>query len=125
MELQKQLSQQRVKHIVSSYQLRGEAVGQRAQAFEAGMAALLHRYPAPLIELALVETLMELWRAVPLVRGLAFLEQVQAKLVYWEGHPIVSTVTPQQFRQVTGLDPSPIFGSSSELPPQESTVPPF
>ncbi len=112
MEIWQQLSRQRVKHIVSSYQLAGDEVNQ----FESYLEDLLNRYPCPLIELALVETLIDNWLSVPLTRGIAFLTQAHDKLKLWDTQPIVSTITPEQFQQIAGLDPTPIFGSA-EVPP--------
>jgi hypothetical protein len=112
MNIRAELNRQRVKHIVSSYQLDGE----EPVPFGAVLDELLSRYPHALIELALVETLLDVWITVPLVRGMPFLQQVQQKLRAWEEQPICSTLTPAQFNQITGLDPSPIFGTG-ELPP--------
>ncbi|MBD1911817.1 MULTISPECIES: hypothetical protein [unclassified Leptolyngbya] len=112
MNIRAELNRQRVKHIVSSYQLDGD----ESVSFGSALDELLSRYPHGLIELALVETLLDVWITVPLVRGMSFLKQVQQKLRVWEEQPICSTLTPAQFSQITGLDPSPIFGSG-ELPP--------
>ena len=112
MEIWQQLSRQRVKHIVSSYQLAGDEVNQ----FESYLEDLLNRYPCPLIELALIETLIDNWLSVPLTRGIEFLTQTHNKLKLWDTQPIVSTITPEQFQQISGLDPTPIFGSA-EVPP--------
>lgn len=111
MKIWEQLSRQRIKHIVNSYQLDGE----ENQRFEAYLNELLHIYPRPLIELALIETLIDHWIAVPLIRGIDFLTHVHDKLKHWENQPIVSTITPEQFHQIAGLDPTPVFGST-ELP---------
>jgi hypothetical protein len=119
MELREQINRQRVKHIVSSYQLDGKDTDQ----FDRYLDDLLENYPVPLIELALIETLVDHWAAPPLVRGLDFLSQAHDKLKSWESQPIISTITPAQFRQITGLDPSPIFGSA-ELPPTRPIVRP-
>jgi len=112
MDLRAELNRQRVKHIVSSYQLDGDDSTQ----FYGLLDELLSHHPHPLIELAIVETLVDVWLTVPPVRGRPFLTQVQQKLRGWEDQPICSTLTPSQFQQVTGLDPSPIFGSG-EVPP--------
>lgn len=112
MEIWEKLSRQRVKHIVSSYQLDGDEVNP----FDSYLEELLQIYPCPLIELALVETLIDHWLSVPLVRGITFLTQTHNTLKAWESQPIVSTITPEQFQQIAGLDPTPIFGSA-ELPP--------
>jgi hypothetical protein len=119
MTLEKQVSQQRVKHIVSSYQLDGE----QPEAFVKYLEELLQSYATPLIELALAETLVGNWLNLPMQRGIGFLQQAHDRLQQWETESIISTLTPEQFQQVTGLDPSPIFGSS-ELPPSPSIVHP-
>ncbi|MBD3882523.1 hypothetical protein IFO70_12200 [Phormidium tenue FACHB-886] len=112
MEIREQLSRQRVKHIISSYQLGGE----EPHRFDLYLDELLQLYPRPLIELALIETLIDHWLSIPLLRGIEFLNQTHDKLKNWETQPIVSTITPEQFQQIAGLDPTPIFGSA-ELPP--------
>lgn len=108
MNIRQQLDRQRVKHIVSSYQL----WGQESNRFDSYLEELLQAYPHPLIELALIETLIDQWLAVPLIRGVEFLAQTHSKLKTWEDQPIVSTITPEQFQQIAGLDPTPIFGSA-------------
>ena len=119
MEIWEQVSRQRVKHIVSSYQLAGDV----ADHFFAYLENLLQAYPSALIELALIETLVDNWLSVPLLRGLEFLTQAHCKLKTWESQSITSTITPEQFHQITGLDPSPVFGSAN-LPPAQPTVRP-
>lgn len=119
MEIQEQINRQRVKHIISSYQLGGNEVSQ----VDTYLEELLQIYPAPLIELALIETLVDHWLDVPLEKGVKFLTQTHDKLKAWESQPIVSTITPEQFQQITGLDPSPVFGST-ELPPTRPIVHP-
>jgi hypothetical protein len=111
MDISEQLSRQRVKHIVNSYQLQ-HCEADPIDDFEDYLEDLLQVYPSPLIELALVETLVDHWLAVPLVRGFQFLVQTHRKLKSWESQPIASTLTPEQFQQISGLDPSPIFGPS-------------
>jgi hypothetical protein len=120
MEMWEQVSRQRVKHIISSYKLDGDEINQ----FDAYLEELVQIYPRPLVELALVETLIDHWLSVPLLRGVAFLTQAHDKLKAWENQPIVSTITPEQFQQISGLDPTPIFGSA-ELPPTCPIVRPF
>ncbi|MBW4470861.1 MAG: hypothetical protein KME45_10735 [Stenomitos rutilans HA7619-LM2] len=117
MELGAQLSWQRVKHIVSSYQLDGHDT----EVFEHDLQLLFAHYPSPLIELALVETLVDGWLQVPLLRGCEFLAKVYELLKQWEEQALTgsdsvtrqraSTIAPDQFQQITGLDPTPIFGS--------------
>lgn len=119
MELQDHLNQQRVKHIIDSYQLEG-GDGDR---FTIYVNELLEAYPAPLIELALTEALVDGWASVPMVRGIEFLKKAHDKLKDWDEQPIISTVTPAQFHHVTGLDPTPVFGSA-EFPPPRSIAQP-
>jgi hypothetical protein len=107
MNVQKQIDQQRVKYIVDSYQLDGE----EADSFWMELQVLLDSYPSALVELALVETLVAAWLSVPLVRGHAFLNRARTQLQTWEETAIATTITPDQFQQITGLDASPIFGS--------------
>lgn len=111
MTLEAQVSQQRVKHIISSYQLEGD----EAETFVKYLHEMLHTYAAPLIELALTETIVSNWLTVPMVKGVAFLDQAHTLLQRWESSEVTNTLTPEQFQQVTGLDPSPVFGSS-EMP---------
>lgn len=119
MELQERLARERVKHIIHSYRLAGE----EPEAVEACLETLFQRYPMPLVELAIAETLVDGWLNVPLVRGMEFFKQAQSRLQNWESQPIVSTLTPEQFQQITGLDPSPVFGSA-EKPPSRPIVHP-
>ncbi len=117
MELGVQLNWQRVKHIVSSYQLDGNDI----EAFERDLHLLFAHYPSPLIELALVETLVDGWLQVPLLRGCKFLAKAYELLKQWEKQAFLqgdsltrqcaTTISPDQFQQITGLDPAPIFGA--------------
>lgn len=113
MKIAEQLGQQRVKHIVSSYQLDGNEAR-----FDDDLANLLCHYPAPLVELALAETLIDNWLSIPMVRGQAFLAQVYQRLKSWEEQTISTTLTPQTFQQITGLNPGPIFGTDELTPTQ-------
>ena len=113
MTLEKQINQQRVKHIVSSYQLEGE----ENEAFADYLETLLQAYAMPLVELALAETLVANWMNVPMQKGVLFLQQTHDRLKNWETHSISSSLTPQEFQQLTGLDPSSIFGTSEFPPP--------
>lgn len=119
MKIQERLSQERVKHIVSSYRLDGS----ETNGFSTYLSELLQAYPPPLIELALVETLVDHWSTVPLVRGVEFLTQSHDRLKNWESQPIVSTISSGQFQQITGLDPTPVFGST-ERPPSRPILRP-
>lgn len=112
MKIREQLNRQRIKHIVSSYHLDGDETAQ----FNIYLEELLQIYPYALIELALVETLIDQWLTVPAHRGIPFLTQTHDRLKVWENEPIISTITPEQFHHIAGLDPTPVFGST-ELPP--------
>lgn len=114
MELQERIKRQRVQHIVDSYRLTGEA-----ESFQAALETLFAHYPMPLVELALVETLVIHWLKVPLLRGQDFLAEVSSLLKAWEHRvllnendeePAIACVSADQFYQITGLDPTPIFG---------------
>jgi hypothetical protein len=120
MELGEQLNQQRVKHIISSYQLEGN----EAEAFNHHLEDLFRAYPSPLIELALVETLVDSWVKVPMSKGCKFLLKVHEQLKTWEGQEIVSAIAPEQFQQITGLDPTPIFGPAG-VPSSQSSIQPL
>jgi hypothetical protein len=120
------VNQQRVRHIIKLYALDRE----ETQDLYTCLDALFRHYPSSLIELALVETLVDCWAAVPMPRGLAFMSRVRDRLRQWktqreiqreiqgatqedrpqEREPHFSTLTPQQFHHITGLDPAPIFG---------------
>lgn len=109
MELEQQIEQQRVKHIVSSYQLEGED----AIAFHQYLKDLLAIYPSPVIELALVEVLVDGWLRLPMLRGCEFLTRTHDRIVSWQEHSITSSIAPEEFLQITGLDPTPVFGRSN------------
>ena len=117
MELQEKIKRQRVQHIVESYCLDGDF-----ESFQIELETLLVNYSTPLVELALVETLVTHWLKVPLLRGQEFLAEVGSLLEEWE-HRIffndtgedqsIACVTAAQFHQITGLDPTPIFGATA------------
>lgn len=109
MTLQEQIQQQRVRHIISSYQLDGED----HELCAACLTAMLQLYPTGLIELALVETIVQNWARVPMIKGVEFFRQVEALLTQWQTDAIAVSFNPDEFQLVTGLDASPLFGSSS------------
>ncbi|MBW4439853.1 MAG: hypothetical protein KME10_01190 [Plectolyngbya sp. WJT66-NPBG17] len=109
MTLQQQIQQQRVRHIISSYQLDGED----SELCGACLTAMLQLYPTGLIELALVETIVQNWARVPMVRGIEFFRQVEMLLNQWQTDAIAVSFDPTEFQLVTGLDATPIFGSSN------------
>jgi len=111
MNLSEHLQKQRVKHIVSSYQL----AGTQTEAFADCLHVMMQAFPTPLVELAIVETLVDHWLSVPLLRGVKFLEKVHRRLQAWEHQAIPSTITPDQFQQLTGLDPTPVFTLSEGI----------
>ncbi len=131
MELRSQINRQRVKHIVTSYGLAGiesgrdagTDAGQEAEAFWAALEELLQSYSAPAIELALVEQLIESWTQLPIIRGMALMDQVRSRLQAWKATTVSIGFTPEQFQQITGLDPEPVFGSA-EVPPPHPVVEP-
>ena len=112
MDIQSEVSRQRVKHIVDSYHLQGEEVA----ACEGYLDELISTFPMSAVELALVETLVQNWLTVPMPRGKSFFEQAETLLKQWKtSEQVETTVSIEQFQQITGLDPAPVFGV--ELPP--------
>ena len=113
MELWEQVSRQRVYYIIDSYELHGDDM----EDFVDYLDDLLNAYAPPQIELAIVETIVASWLKLPLIKGLEFIEQTHARLRSWESisnFPI--TLTASQFQQITGLDPTPVFGQYSCVP---------
>lgn len=108
MEIWEEISHQRVKYIVDSYQLDGDD----NEDFYDYLEDLLQAYAPPQIELALVEVLIEGWRKFPLIRGIQFLERSHELLKSWENKTINPNISATHFRLITGLDPTPIFGMS-------------
>jgi hypothetical protein len=119
MELWEQVSRQRVQYIIESYQLYGDEIDD----FNDYLEDLLLAYPPPQIELAIVETIVASWLQVPFIKGVAFIERTHDRLKSWESSALPDlTITPSQFRQITGLDPTPVFGDrSSSVPAYKST----
>ena len=115
MNIQAQIDRQRLQHIIDNYQLQGS---DDIDAFETALAELLENYPTPIVELAIVETIVNGWLNVPLVRGCAFLHQVHEQLLLWHNYSIVSTLTAIQFQSITGLSPNPILKSAQAFAPQ-------
>ena len=118
MEIQQRINQQRVKHIVDSYRLTGDEV----DAFDTYFSELLSQYPQGLIELALVDTLAKSWLTVPMQKGVPFLAIAHNRIKQWQQEevtrladmPLSYDLTPSQFSQITGLDPSPAFCSLTQ-----------
>ena len=111
---------QRVKYIIESYTLAGQA----GNSFWVYLDDLLTKYPSPLVELAIAETLAVNWLQIPMARGIEFLTQTNALLDNWATPPITSRLTPNHFQQITGLDPAPILAlpdvSLPKFPAQSS-----
>jgi len=113
MDIQLAISRQRIEHIVESYHLRGN----QTSLCDRYLDELMEQFPLPAIELALVETLTKHWLTVPIPRGEVFFEQAHELLKQWKDSAEVKTaISMAQFRQITGLDPAPVFGP--EIPPQ-------
>lgn len=96
---------QRIDHILSSYCLWGQHPHHPYQL----MTDLLDNYPAPLVELAVVEVLVDQWLAASLPRGLPFLDQVIQWLGCCSTDGFELKVLPPQFQQITGLDPNQLY----------------
>jgi hypothetical protein len=106
MELWEKISRQRVQYIIDSYELYGDYT----EDFDDYLQELLIAYAPPQIEVAIVETIVASWLKLPLAKGIEFIEQVHELLKAWEDSNGNSTLTPSQFQQITGLDPTPVFG---------------
>jgi len=119
MEIWEEISRQRVKYIVDSYQLDGDD----DEYFYDYLEDLLQAYPPPQIELALVEILIEGWRNFPLLRGFLFLERSHNLLKSWENKTIAPNISATHFRLITGLDPTPIFGTGIDTHSTRSVFP--
>jgi hypothetical protein len=109
MELWEQVSRQRVLYIIESYELQGDDGGD----FDDYLDELLNAYESPQIERAIVETIVASWLQLPLPKGMEFIFQTHDRLKSWEITPDLSksALTPSQFKQITGLDPTPVFGN--------------
>lgn len=119
MQLKDKVDRQRVNYIIQSYHLdKGETEG-----FAQRLIQLFNRFPTPMIELALVQILVDSWLVFPLPRGLSFLEKVSVKLNDWQKEGVNSTIDPEQFRHITGLDPQPIFWLLENQASRFSTTP--
>lgn len=107
MELWEQVSRHRVHYIIDSYELHGDAM----EDFDDYLDDLLIAYAPPQIELAIVETIVASWLKLPITKGIEFIEQTHARLKSWESvSNFQTTLTASKFQQITGLDPTPVFG---------------
>jgi hypothetical protein len=103
--LQRRLNQQRVKHIIESFQLSGTD----AVRFDDRLDELFAQYPSTWLELAIAEVVVVNWLIVPLPRGLAVLRQVSNLLQQWDCRGVTHLLTPDEFQRITGLDAEPVF----------------
>ncbi|MFM2430555.1 MAG: hypothetical protein RLZZ511_1768 [Cyanobacteriota bacterium] len=113
MTLQQRVEQQRVKHIIESFQLAGPAGDDRRSVedhrFAARLDCLFADYPSRWLELAIAEVLVLNWLVVPLPRGLVLLQQVQNVLQQWQQNGLTNFLSEAEFQRITGLDPTPVF----------------
>ncbi len=122
-ELQVKIQTQRVLHIIDSYGLRNPA----SKTFQSYLSEILATYPGAVVEWAIAELLVENWQHLPMVRGTAFLTQVEQTLQRWSDEhnggvswqptdsstmalsyphlPRGSRLEPAQFFAITGLTP--------------------
>ena len=107
MEFWEKVSRQRVHYIIDSYELYGDV----PEDFHEYLEDLMVAYAPPQIELAIVETIVESWLQLPIIKGMKFLEHAHTHLQNWEKTSQSSAkITSAQFQQITGLDPTPVFG---------------
>lgn len=109
MTLAEKINHQRVKYIVSSYQLDGDVPTE----FLKRLDTLADDYPLSWLELALAEVLVLNWLIVPMPRGLEFLQEVKSRLQQWRRSGVRNLLTPSEFQRITNLDPSPVFSTLS------------
>lgn len=107
MTLQQRVDQQRVKHIIASFQLAGDDEPR----FASRLDQLFAQYPSSWLELAIAEVVVLNWLVMPLPRGVSVLHQVQNLLAQWQCHGITNLLTEAEFQRITGLDPYPVFCS--------------
>ncbi|NDJ15698.1 hypothetical protein [Myxacorys almedinensis] len=105
MTLANHLKRQRVKHIVSSYQLDGSDV----ELCNHTINAWLECYPAAWIELAIADTIAHHWATLPLPRGTALFTKIHERLQQWDATGIASVLSPDEFQHITGLNPNSVF----------------
>ncbi len=122
MEMQALINRQRVKYIVDSYCLAGD----EAESFTQRLDGLIQAYRSARLELALTEVLVESWSELPMVKGVAYLQKVKARLEQWQAEGVTYRLTAPQFEQITGLDAKVTFHElddfSDELPTETRKV---
>ena len=107
MDLQQQINQQRIHHIITAYGLEG----QDSLYFQSSLHDLFRQYPSAWIEFSLVEVLVRHWRFPPLPRGILLLQEALVILRQWEQGQGHSSLTVHQFEWITGLTALPISTS--------------
>ena len=93
-------------------------MGTDGETFDAYLAEMISNYAMPIMELAFAETILDVWTVVPLPRGVLFLEHANNILQYWSEKGFSSRLTPDDFKQITGLDPAPIIHALRSPTPQ-------
>lgn len=114
MTLEERVSWQRIAYIVESYEL----AGTDGETFDAYLAEMISTHAMPIMELAFAETILDVWTVVPLPRGVLFLEHANNILQDWSEKGLSSRLTPDDFKQITGLDPAPIIHALRSPTPQ-------
>lgn len=118
-DIRQRIHHQRIRHIVDSYLLAGD----QASPFDTYLSELMGEYASGLIELALVETLAKSWLTIPMQRGVPFLSSAHERLKQWQQEAasestsnfLFSSLSPSQFSQITGLEPSIAFSALISL----------
>ncbi|MEM1426065.1 MAG: hypothetical protein AAGF75_05875 [Cyanobacteria bacterium P01_H01_bin.130] len=100
---------QRISHIFNAYQLWGA----QSEQVQQQVIQLLDQYPAPLMELAIAEVLVQQWLTALFPRGTQFIDRVHQWLDACATVGISLTVLPPQFQAITGLEPHGVY---SQLP---------
>ena len=101
MDLQTRIQRQRIYHIIDSYNLRGND----SIEFNQRLEHLFADYETTAIELAIVDTLVEVWMTLPPVKGLDFIDKVKFRLTA----NLPAIVSANHYRAITGLDGSHLF----------------
>lgn len=100
---------QRISHIFNAYQLWGS----QSERVQQQVTQLLAQYPAPLMELAIAEVLVQQWLTALFPRGTQFIDRVHQWLDTCATVGVSLTVLPPQFQAITGLEPHGVY---SQLP---------
>lgn len=101
MDLQTRIERQRIHHIIDSYNLWGKD----STEFQQRLEYLFADYETTRIELAIVDTLVLTWMALPPLKGLDFIDRVKLRLTA----NLPTLVTAIHYRAITGLDGSHLF----------------